>query len=213
MQSWDQNAGLWIEAVRGGHIKSRQRVTNDAVVEAVLRHSPQRVLDVGCGEGWLAAALVERCLEVVGFDGSAELIGAARQAAPGAALHELGYEAFRADPGQVGTGFDAAVANFSLFDRDLRPLLAAVGSVLRTAGVLVIQTLHPSAAEGGWQTERFDSLSGLGQWAPMEWFSRSVDDWVGELREAGFDRVQIEEPRAAADVPPASLLLSAYRWK
>ena len=51
--SWTRNAALWIAAVRGGRIPSRARVTNDAIVNAILRHSPRRVLDVGCGEGWL----------------------------------------------------------------------------------------------------------------------------------------------------------------
>ena len=41
---------------------------NAAFVEAVLGCSPHSVLDVGCGEGWLAHALAALGLHAVVFD-------------------------------------------------------------------------------------------------------------------------------------------------
>ncbi|HSK40392.1 MAG TPA: hypothetical protein VK943_11555, partial [Arenibaculum sp.] len=55
--SWTANAGLWTQAVRSGAIASRRLATDDAVVRAVAARRPRRVLDLGCGEGWLARAL------------------------------------------------------------------------------------------------------------------------------------------------------------
>src|SRR5579863_3493975 len=55
--SWLVNATPWTGAVRGRRIESRRLVTDQAVCEAVIGRSPATVLDVGCGEGWLARAL------------------------------------------------------------------------------------------------------------------------------------------------------------
>lgn len=44
----------------------------------------ERVLDLGCGTGELMARIAERGAEVVGIDGSAEMVAAARDRLPGA---------------------------------------------------------------------------------------------------------------------------------
>lgn len=56
-RSWDANAHAWTDAVRNESIESRRLVTNAAIIEAVRSCGGQRVLDLGCGEGWLARAL------------------------------------------------------------------------------------------------------------------------------------------------------------
>ena len=56
-ESWHPNADAWIDAVRSGSIGSRRRGTDAAVVAACAAQPGLRVLDVGCGEGWLARAL------------------------------------------------------------------------------------------------------------------------------------------------------------
>ena len=53
IDSWEKNASQWSAAVREGHIESRKLITDKAIVEAVLSYSPESVLDIGCGEGWL----------------------------------------------------------------------------------------------------------------------------------------------------------------
>ena len=52
IESWEKNARLWTDAVRKGQIESRRKVTNQAIVDAILCRSPRSVLDIGCGEGW-----------------------------------------------------------------------------------------------------------------------------------------------------------------
>ncbi len=48
VDSWDKNAPHWTAAVRSGKIESRKLLTDRAIVEAVLSHSPASVLDIGC---------------------------------------------------------------------------------------------------------------------------------------------------------------------
>ena len=75
------NASAWSAAVRERRIESRRTVTDAAIVAAVLEQNPRRVLDVGCGEGWLARALSAHGIDVTGIDTSAPLIEAARPSA------------------------------------------------------------------------------------------------------------------------------------
>lgn len=58
--SWRANAQAWVDAVRSGRIESRRLVTDQAVLDAVLTPRPRRVLDLGCGEGWLCRELLYR---------------------------------------------------------------------------------------------------------------------------------------------------------
>ncbi len=78
LHSWQHNAQAWIDAVRGGLIESRRQVTDQAILLAILGRQPERVLDLGCGEGWLLRALADRGIEVTGVDGDIVLVEAAR---------------------------------------------------------------------------------------------------------------------------------------
>lgn len=81
IQSWQLNAHSWIEAIRTGAIASRQQVTDQAILLAILGRQPERLLDLGCGEGWLLRELDKRGVQAVGVDGDATLVEAARSRA------------------------------------------------------------------------------------------------------------------------------------
>lgn len=210
--SWRRNADAWTSAVRAHTLESRRLVTDRAVVDAVLALAGSRILDVGCGEGWLARRLAGSDREVVGFDGSPELIAHAR-AAGGAAFFELSYEAFVHEPQHVGSDFDVAVCNFSLLGEHVARVLRAVLRVTAPSGRLVVQTVHPAtdASAGsyadGWREERFEPLPGT--WQPMPWYFRTFGSWIRVLRAAGWQVETVTEPVNPHTGTPASLLLIA----
>src|SRR5690606_10246946 len=78
VESWHKNAPSWTAVVRGGQIESRRLVTDRAIVEAVLDYSPQSVVDIGCGEGWLIRELVPQVAHLVGVDVVPDLIAQAK---------------------------------------------------------------------------------------------------------------------------------------
>src|SRR5712671_5893108 len=83
VDSWRKNASPWTTAVRENQIASRTLVTNKAVIDAVLSRSPRTVLDIGCGEGWLARSLSEHGIRAIGVDIVPALVEQAKKAGGG----------------------------------------------------------------------------------------------------------------------------------
>jgi SAM-dependent methyltransferase len=212
LASWSANAGAWTDAVRERRIASRRAVTDAAIVEAVLRHRPRHVLDVGCGEGWLCRALAGRVETVTGVDGAPELIARA-QAAGGGDFRCVDYARLADAPEAAGSGFDLIACNFALLDDRVEALLAALARIVAPGGRLVIQTVHPLAVDppylDGWRTERFAGF-GDAPWAEMPWMFRTLATWVATLAPA-WRIAALEEPRAPGAALPASLLMVAAK--
>ncbi|WHS58275.1 class I SAM-dependent methyltransferase [Pseudomonas sp. G2-4] len=211
VQSWQHNAHAWIEAVRSGALESRIRVTDQAILLAVLGRQPERVLDLGCGEGWLLRALAERAIEAVGVDGDATLVDAAR-AAGSSQVQVANYEALAQAKVDIGRDYDLICANFALLHQDIIPLLTAMNALLAPGGALLIQTLHPwSVAAGnyqdGWREETFAGFQG--HWQPMPWYFRTLSSWLNALEMAGFRLAGLQEPQHPQSPVPQSLLLVA----
>jgi len=211
LHSWHHNAQSWIEAIRTGSIDSRLKVTDQAILLAVLGRQPERVLDLGCGEGWLLRALKERSIEAIGVDGDATLVESARTSSA-CQVHLASYEELAEAKVDIGNTYDVICANFALLHQDIIPLLAAMNALLAPGGALLIQTLHPWAAAGGdyqdgWREETFEGFKG--DWQPMPWYFRTLSSWVNALDMAGFRLASVQEPQHPQSPLPQSLLLVA----
>ncbi len=210
--SWVANAQAWTTAVREGRIASRRVATDQAIVDALLERTPRRVLDVGCGEGWLCRALASHRIDVFGIDASPPLIDAAR-ALGGDGYAVCDYAALIEKPLQFGR-FDAVACNFALLDEDIDPLLIALRYSLESSGALLIQTVHPRAACGdgpcsdGWRNETFGAF-GEAFTAQMPWYFRTLDTWRDSLWRCGYTVVGLREPAHPESGEPLSLLLVA----
>jgi len=213
LQSWHTNADAWIDAIRSGTIESRQQVTDQAILLAIMGRQPERVLDLGCGEGWLLRALADRGIDSAGVDGDATLIEAAR-AAGSTSVHVASYQTLVEDEVDIGRDYDLICANFSLLHQDIIPLLAAMQALLVPGGAMIIQTLHPWAVaagdyQDGWREESFAGFKG--QWQPMPWYFRTLSSWCNALDMAGFQLVSLQEPQHPQSPVPQSLLMIAER--
>jgi 2-polyprenyl-3-methyl-5-hydroxy-6-metoxy-1,4-benzoquinol methylase len=210
ISAWQDNAVAWTESVREKKIESRRLVTDAAIVDAVMSRQPQTVLDIGCGEGWLARALTEKGVRCVGVDVVPDLIEKAR-AFGGGDFRVASYESMI--EGSLDAKFDVAVANFSLIGSEaVDALIAKVPSMLNAGGALIIQTPHPVIAGGdlpyrdGW---REGSWAGCGdnfsKAAP--WYFRTVETWVKLLSDSGLHLAELREPIHPVYNKPASLIL------
>ena len=213
LDSWHTNATPWTAAVREQRIESRKLVTDRAIVDAVMARQPDSVLDIGCGEGWLTRALVDRGVkQAIGVDAIPALIDQAR-AAGGGEFRVASYEDIA--KGALELTVDVAVANFALIGKDAVDALVLTSPTLLTPdGVLVIQTLHPVIAGGdlpykdGWRT---------GSWAgfssdfsdPAPWYFRTLESWVDLIARSGLRLVEMREPIHPTSNKPASVIFIA----
>lgn len=211
IRSWTGNAAAWTQAVRNGRIQSRRLATDAAILDALLALRPARVLDVGCGEGWLCRALAAQHIEAVGIDVSAPLVDAARAAGSGR-FEVLPYADLAGAAPHLGA-FDALACNFALLEQDIVPMLRDLRRLLAPGGHLVIQTVHPWTACGdepyrdAWRLEDFAAFGDQAFPEPMPWYFRTLSTWLADLGTAGFHVDRLREPAHPDTARPLSLLL------
>ncbi len=209
--SWELNAPAWTAAVRGGAIASRTAGTDAAILRACGPVRGRRVLDAGCGEGWLTRALAAAGAHAVGVDASTALIEAARAASSDRYV-VADFDALSSAPDLLPGSWELIVCNFALLGDPIVPALAALRARLPAGGELLIQTVHPWVAAGderyeaGWRVESFAGF-GAGFIAPMPWYFRPLGSWVAEIRAAGLSLEGVEEPIHPELARPLSLLL------
>jgi len=210
---WSASAAPWTRAVREGRIASRRLVTDEALLAAVRGGRPRRVLDIGCGEGWLARALSTSGASVLGIDAAPELVERAREAG-GGEFRVMDFDAVGAGA-LAGGEFDVAVANFSLLgDAPVRSLLAALPGLLGKRGRFVLQTLHPLTTTGdgsyrdGWREGSWAGIDGeFGEPAP--WYFRTIGGWLTLIARSGLTLSTLQEPLHPQHGQPMSLLIEA----
>jgi SAM-dependent methyltransferase len=159
----------------------------------------QRLLDVGCGPGHYAAALLERGAEVVGIDGSAELLAHAKERVGDRAelrLHDLELPLDFAQDASFDTVLSALVIHHI---RSRAALLAEIFRVLKPGGHFLISTTHPAA---DWKhfgdsyfSDEWVDLHLDGDLPSIHFQRNTVEGFITELLDAGFIIEQLIEPR------------------
>jgi ubiquinone/menaquinone biosynthesis C-methylase UbiE len=142
----------------------------------------RRVLDVGCGTGRLALALVERGAKVWGVDSSAEMLERARRAAG----RSVGLKLGRAEELPFKDGwFDRAVLRLVVHLIDRQGALPELARVLAPSGRAVVATFQPGHFEWYWLVRIFPEIAEIDRrrFPPP-------DRLEGELEAAGFARVR-----------------------
>lgn len=189
LKSWDTNADAWTQAVRNREIESRNRVTNQAIINAILAQNFQSLLDVGCGEGWLIREIANTrpsatLGDYVGIDGSEDLIRHAQKLDPQNTYLNLTYQTLNTKT--LPRRFDLIVCNFSLFGKkSVDDLLIQLKTLLTANGTILIQTLHVADETTGWQTGSWQGFSD--QFSdPAPWYKRNHQAWLQTFEQAGL---------------------------
>lgn len=214
LQSWRANAENWIQTIDHQEIESRNIVTNQAIVDTLLSLHPHRVLDVGCGEGWLTRRLCALGMDVVGVDAIPALVANARAKGEGNFLTAT-YSEIANGKILANQFFDAVVINFALIDKEeTEKLLYYLPQVIQHEGYLVIQTLHPLSVIGenpyqsAWRTGSWQGMKrNFSQ--PYDWYFRTIGDWVRLLQSTGLTLANLIEPINPRTQQPASMIFVA----
>ncbi|MCU1238290.1 MAG: Methyltransferase type 11 [Candidatus Solibacter sp.] len=170
-----------------------------------------KVLDAGCGTGYLCRQLRDRGAAVTGVDLSERMIAIARAQHPDIE--------FRVDTcSELGTfadaEFDLLIANYVLMDTpDLEGAMRSFSRVLRTGGKAVLVFSHPCFPAGGatrsmngdetnyrWTFPYFERRRRVDPpWAHFTsdfiWFHRPLSDYWKAFKAAGLVVMDFEEPR------------------
>ena len=174
----------------------------------------ERVLDIGCGEGYFSRILAESGATVEGVDISPELIARAKKQSPGITYHVASADELLFSAGHV---FDLATCILALQNMEkLEPVFREVARVLKPNGRFVFVLNHPAfripkKSSWGWdekthtQFRRLDSYltpnrekidmtpGGKGKHAFTYSFHRSLQDHAKALFGAGFFITRLEE--------------------
>jgi 2-polyprenyl-3-methyl-5-hydroxy-6-metoxy-1,4-benzoquinol methylase len=210
VESWHKNAAPWTIAIQTGQIESRQLITNAAIIQAIADRSPETLLDIGCGEGWLVRALCDRGIQATGVDVISSLIDRAKQAGAGE-FYVASYADLAANKLQVSV--DAIVCNFSLLgQQSVTDVFTATRSLLNQHGYSIVQTIHPVFGCGDLP---YQDAWRSGSWAgfsddftdPAPWYFRTLSSWIDLFVTHGFQIIEIQEPIHPHTLKPASIIL------
>lgn len=197
IESWIANADAWIATIENNDLESRVLVTNNAIIEAVTALQLTKILDIGCGEGWLCRALREKGIEAWGVDAVPQLIEKAIDK-DGPYYHVATYDELASGSHTLPAPFDAVVINFALLDKEgSEKIIRYLPQLLHLNGYVVMQTLYPSVLDAEEETGWKDgSWNGMKQQfvLPYQWYYRTTLDWQQLFESAGLKIVAIKEP-------------------
>ena len=212
---WDNLADGWL--IQVGDEGDRNRIQNSDPVLWQFAGSVRgsRVMDAGCGTGYLSNKLYQQGANVIGVDFAPRMLEIARTRYPDID--------FRLDDcSQLETVdddyFDLLISNYMLMDTpDLDGTVNAFHRVLKLKGTATLIFSHPcfvfdtseSSADGQhhhfhWDFPYLEARKCIDQpWAHFTskfiWFHRPLSDYFKAFKTEGFVVVDFEEPRIQAD--------------
>jgi SAM-dependent methyltransferase len=196
---WDRLADDWQIQV-GDDGDANRRLNSDPVLWTLLGDvAGRRVLDAGCGTGYLSRQLAARGAVVTGVDVSTRMIALARADSP---TLDLRVDSCTTLATIADGTVDAIVANYVVMDvPDLAAAIAAFSRVLRPDGIAVLVFSHPCFPQA---RAVVTSAERVAYHWPFNYFDARTcvePPWKywKAFRAAGFDVVDFEEPRIAPD--------------
>ena len=224
---WERHAEEIASTYRLQGDRSREMLLNPVILEYLSVVRQKKVLDIGCGEGYLSRMLASEGASVVAVDYSRKMIEIAQERTPPDTQIEYLLGDCQ-DMGFFGESFDIVVANMVMQDLpEYEAVLREVFRVLVPGGKFVFSILHPCfmAPEGEWVRDEkgerlywkmdryfdetvFPQRYPIGTEDGVLQFHRTLSSYYNATRRAGFDVEAIAEPK------PSDEMLVKYReWR
>ena len=208
---WNRVADDWQTQV-GSDGDENRRLNSDPVLWAFAGDvRGLKVLDAGCGTGYLSRKLAERGAVVTGIDFSERMIAIARATDP---TGDVRVDSLSGLVTITDGEFDMVVSNYVLMDTpDLEGAMMALHRALKPGGVAVLVFSHPcfpagraTTPAGGdgvtyvWDFPYFRRQKCVDPpWAhftsEFTWFHRPLSDYWKAFTAAGFSVIGFDEPR------------------
>ncbi|WP_412538934.1 methyltransferase domain-containing protein [Longispora sp. K20-0274] len=201
---------------------AKRHLVNPTLLRMLGPLPGRRVLDAGCGQGYMSRMLARRGAEVVGVEPADTLFGyATRREAE--LRQDIRYvQADLTRPPALGEPFDAVVCSMVLQSiPDWRAAMRACVAALRPGGLFVFAVNHP-AFENLWGTWREHGEYRLSRYLtgydmPQRYatdFHRPLSAYFNEVVALGCALVEVAEPaldaRVAREAEPTMPGITAY---
>jgi SAM-dependent methyltransferase len=184
----------------------RNRRSRQALVDALIAPhltSAARVLDYGCGPGYMAHAVADSVEHVDAVDISRGVLACARALNSRQNITYQTPNGLRRRQGMVDLAYSFAVVQH-LTNEALVDMLGSLAVKIRPDGVLLLHFAVPG--QGGWRTEAEwktdQSIVGRAKLRyGLNCFGRSVGEMEGLVLSSGFTDVQVRALNGSITVP------------
>jgi SAM-dependent methyltransferase len=216
-EAWDRASDAWAHGQASGRDFYRYEFFGPAHVALCGEVRGLRVLDVGCGSGYLSRELAQRGASVVGVDISPRMIAHAMrlESAVPLGIEYRVLDAAALPEGLDARDFDMAASCLALQDMtDVPRVLRGVRALLRPGGRLVASITHPCTdtplrrweldADGAKRWLCIDRYFDRGPlqfewsgWAEdftTEAIHAPLEEWIRWIQESGFRLRGLQEP-------------------
>jgi len=184
-EAWNRVADRWFSRYGEFGDVNREYIIDPTIFKILGQVKGKRILDAGCGNGYLCRLLSKKGAEIVGVDVSKRSIEIAEEIEkkePMNIQYQIGsicdLRMFEDD------AFDLIVSNIVLDDlQDIDKAIRELYRVLKPEGKLVFSILHPcfsSPPVHGWVRKPVDSQRKEDRlyWMVDRYFDRSIEEWT-----------------------------------
>jgi SAM-dependent methyltransferase len=212
----NEMAAYWTAMIRDGVNPFREFVCDPALFNRLdAWPRPSSILDVACGEGYLARRLAAQGHHLTALDLSFPLLQAARQANQAGESYLCG-DVFRLP--FAAASFDCAVSNFLLIElANPAAAITEICRVLKPGGRFLFQIVHPfsfTANDGStgrrrianyFTGQRFEEkfiINGQESPLPSIRYHHPLSTYTQALSRSNCHITALEEPRPIPTTPP-----------
>jgi 2-polyprenyl-3-methyl-5-hydroxy-6-metoxy-1,4-benzoquinol methylase len=214
-KEWQKNANFWIKIIQEKLDPYRLKITNQAVLKFFKKGQKKKILDAGCGNGYLSRILAKRGFQVYAIDFCSELIESAKKQEK---KNPLGINYILGDLRKTklpSSSFEAVLSHQTINEiENPEKAFQEFSRILKKNGQLVLLFLHPcfeTQPEKYFQESKIKKshylVSGIKSPSPYFYLHLPLSQWSYFLEKNGFIIKKIEEPC------PSAKLLKKKWWK
>jgi len=218
-RQWNGIAEKWTAGYTEHGDVNREHVIDPTILRILGDVKNKRILDAGCGAGYLCRKLARKGARVTGIDLSSKLIKMARLKEKEQPLGIRYYTGSLSNLEMLSSStFDVVISNMALMDTlNLKKALEEISRVLKNHGVLIFSISHPcfaSSCMSEWERQPPDSernedrlyrkidryfdrgrvLWAMSGFPPVSTFHRTLSDYINLLITNKFVITHLEEP-------------------